>query len=47
VNDTKPTWWVLEGTALREMLNRAHAGEDPELLFLELYANSEQEDVDG
>lgn len=37
-------WWTISGDALIEMLERAHAGEDPELLYTELYANSEVED---
>lgn len=36
------TWWVLEGRALLDALRRAHEGEDPDLLYAEHYANSDQ-----
>jgi hypothetical protein len=39
-------WWVVSGDALMEMLRRARAGEDPELLYVELHANSDSESVD-
>ncbi len=34
-------WWVVHADVLRSMLARAAAGEDPELLYVELVANSE------
>ncbi len=34
-------WWTISGAALLEALRRAHAGEDPDLVYAELYANSE------
>lgn len=37
-------YWVVENTMLKSLLERAHKGEDPELLCLELYANSEVAD---
>lgn len=40
-------WWALSGDSLLELLRRAHAGEDPDLLYAEEYANSEHEHVEG
>lgn len=34
-------WWNIHAEALMAMLRRAHAGEDPDTLYLEMYANSE------
>ncbi len=34
-------WWAISGDALIEALRRASAGEDADLLYAELYANSE------
>lgn len=36
-------WWVIRGEDLLELLHRAHAGADPDLLYIEEYANSEHE----
>ena len=36
-------WWSISGEALLEMLRRCYAGEDPDLVYLEEYANSEHE----
>lgn len=36
------TWWVISGADFAEALRRAHAGEDPELLYVEHYANTEE-----
>lgn len=36
-------WWVIHSSELNTALHRAHRGEDPELLYMELYANSETE----
>ena len=38
------SWWVIRGADLRQVLDRAHAGEDPGLLYTELWANSQHED---
>jgi hypothetical protein len=44
-------WWVVHSHVLQDMLKRAHQGEDPELLYVELIANSEDhqdhDDEDG
>lgn len=36
-------WWVINGDELHAALVRASEGEDPELVYLELYANADQE----
>lgn len=37
---------VISGEALLELLRRAAAGEDPELLYAEEWANAEHQQVD-
>jgi hypothetical protein len=39
-------WWVISGEALLDLLRRAHEGEDPELLYVEEYANADIERMD-
>jgi len=39
------SWWVIHGPQLLALLTRAHAGEDPELLYVEAYANSDVEEA--
>lgn len=39
----KPAWWVINETDLLHMLRRVEAGEAPELVFAEHYANSGHE----
>jgi hypothetical protein len=39
--------WVISEVALRQLLRRAHEGEDPEVLLVEQYANSDIEEVPG
>lgn len=39
-------WWAISGQAIMAALNRAHAGDDPELVYVELYANSETNHAD-
>ena len=36
-------WWAISGDALLSALKRAHDGEDPDLVYAELYANSDVE----
>lgn len=36
-------WWAISGAELLAALNRAHDGEDPDMVYAELYANSEIE----
>lgn len=33
-------WWAISGDALIAALRRASSGEDPDLLYAELYANT-------
>ena len=40
-------WWAISGVALLAALRRAHDGENPDVLYAELYANSDSEDVPG
>lgn len=35
-------WWVIKGNDLMEMLQRAHAGEDPDVIYIESYVNAEE-----
>jgi hypothetical protein len=36
-------WWVLNGQCFLEAMQRARAGENVDLLYLEYYAQSERE----
>lgn len=36
-------WWTISGEDLLALLRRVAAGEDPELVYAEAYANSEIE----
>lgn len=36
-------WWTIRGDAFLDALQRAHEGEDPDMIYAELYANSEIE----
>lgn len=36
-------WWVINGEDVMDALRRAHAGDDPEIVYLELVANSKTE----
>ena len=38
-------WWVLNGGCFLQAMKRAHDGEDPDLLYLEYWAESETENV--
>lgn len=38
-------WWAISGDALLDALRRVYVGQDPDLVYAELYANSEQEEV--
>jgi len=40
-------WWVISGEHFMDALRRAANGEDPEILYTELYANSDVEQVEG
>jgi hypothetical protein len=34
-------WWAISGEDILDLLKRAHAGEDPDMLYIEAYANAE------
>lgn len=36
-------WWTINGQELFDALTRAYAGDDPNLVYMELFANSESE----
>lgn len=40
-------YWVIENADLADMLHRAAAGEDPDLLLVEEYANSDHDYIEG
>lgn len=40
-------WWAISGESLMEMLQRAHAGEDPDIVYAEFYANCDHEHYGG
>jgi hypothetical protein len=40
-------WWVISGEALLDGLRRCAKGEDPDLVYAELYANSDIERTEG
>ena len=40
-------WWVIHEAELRAALERAHGGDDPGIVLLELTANAASERVDG
>ena len=42
----QPCWHVISSDDLLAMLRRCHAGEDPDLVYLEEYVNSDHEEVD-
>jgi hypothetical protein len=40
-------WWAISGDDLLAMLREVAAGGDPDLVYVEHYANSEHEEVPG
>jgi hypothetical protein len=36
-------WWVIAGDELLAALHRAHEGDDPGVVYAELFVNAEQE----
>ncbi len=40
-------WWTIHSSVIQEMLRRAFQGDDPDLLYVELIANSRIEPVDN
>lgn len=45
--ETDLGWHVINGEHLLEMLRRAAQGEDPDLLFAELWANADHTRIEG
>lgn len=45
--DSHNAWWSIHSSIIQQMLRRAHQGEDPELLYIELIANSDSEPVEN
>ena len=43
LTDTDLGWWTIHGADLIEGLRRCAAGEDPDLVYAEMYANSQHE----
>ena len=39
-------WWVIEQAPLLDALRRCAAGEDPDIMLMELTANSDSETID-
>lgn len=37
-------WHVISGDLLLEVLKRAHGGEDPDLIYAEMWANAQHEE---
>jgi len=40
-------WWTINGQVLMDALVQCHRGTSPSLMYLELIANSDTEDVKG
>lgn len=40
-------WWTIAGSELLAALRRAHDGEHPDVVYAELYVNSDHENVSG
>lgn len=40
-------WHVISGEHLLEVLRRAAEGENPDLVFAEIWANAEREDIEA
>lgn len=45
--DARPVWHIISSGDLLALLRRVAAGEDPELVYLEAYANADHEACDG
>ncbi len=43
MSDHDLCWWTISGRELLDMLRRVAAGENPDLVYAEAYANSEHE----
>ncbi len=36
-------WWTIHGSEILAALRRAHDGDDPDVVYAEMYANSDHE----
>jgi phosphopentomutase len=45
--DTSLGWWSISGVALLEALRRVAEGENPDIVYAELYANSDHSHIEG
>lgn len=43
-NPPADQWWTINGETLLDALKAAHEGGDPDLIYLELFANSDTEE---
>lgn len=46
MTDKPAAWWAISEDAFLDALRRVAAGEDPDLVYAEFYANSEHEHVE-
>ena len=44
---SREVWHVIDSKRLIALLRRAHAGENPDVLYIEEYVNAEREEVAG
>ena len=44
---SKSNWWVISGEDLQKMLYRVQNGEDADTVYIEHWANSGHEQVEG
>ena len=42
-----PSWWCISGEALLDALRQVAAGDNPDVVYMELLANSQTEKVEG
>lgn len=40
-------WWSISGVAILEALHRVARGDDPDVVYTELYVNSDHESPEG
>lgn len=46
MTDKPAAWWAISEDAFLDALRRVAAGEDPDLVYAEFYANSDHEHVE-
>ena len=42
-----PRWWVIHEDDVLDALRRVQAGENPDMVYAEMYVNAEREQVEG